>query len=58
MVPDLELTEEEVQERLRKVLKGVTIVPHVVPKYCGYNSPPAVSCFTFHEYFPFYVFCC
>jgi hypothetical protein len=37
MVPALELTEEEVLERLRKVLKGVTIVPHAVPEYCGGN---------------------
>jgi hypothetical protein len=58
MVPALELTEEEVLERLRKVLKGVTIVPHAVPKYCEDNSPPAVSCFTFCEYFSLYIFCC
>jgi hypothetical protein len=58
MVPTLELSEEEVSERLRKVLKGVTIVPHATPEYCGDNSPPAVSCFTFHEYFPLYIFCC
>jgi hypothetical protein len=43
MVPALELTEEEVLERLKKVLKGVTIVPHVVPEYCGDNPPPAVD---------------
>jgi hypothetical protein len=36
----------------------VTIVPHVVPEYCGDNLPPAVSCFTFREYFPLYIFCC
>jgi hypothetical protein len=39
MVPALELTEEEVHEFLRKVLKGVTIVPHTVPEYCGDNPP-------------------
>jgi hypothetical protein len=39
MVPTLELTKEEVLERLKKVLKGVTIVPHVVPKYRGDNPP-------------------
>jgi hypothetical protein len=39
MVPALELTEEEVLERLKKVLKGVTIVPHVVPEYCRDNPP-------------------
>jgi hypothetical protein len=58
MVPALELTKEEVLERLRKVLKGVTIVLHVVPEYCGDNPLPAVSCFTFGEYFPLYIFCC
>jgi hypothetical protein len=36
----------------------VTIVPYVVPEYCGGNPSPAVSCFTFHEYFLLYVFCC
>jgi hypothetical protein len=39
MVLALELTEEEVLELLRKVLKGVTIVLHAVPKYCGDNPP-------------------
>jgi hypothetical protein len=58
MVSVLELTKEEVLERLRKVLKGVIIVHHAVPEYCGDNPPPAVSCFTFHEYFPLYIFCC
>jgi hypothetical protein len=57
MVPTLELTEEEVLERLRKVLKGVTIIPHVVPECCGDNLSPAVSCLTFREYFPLYIFC-
>jgi hypothetical protein len=45
MVPALELTEEEVLKRLKKVLKGVTIVPHTVPEYRGDNSSPALSCF-------------
>jgi hypothetical protein len=58
MVPTLELTEEEVLELLRKVVKGVTIVPHAVPKYCGDNPPLAVSCFYFCEYFSLYIFCC
>jgi chorismate mutase len=39
MVPALELTEEEVLERLRKVMKGLTIVSHAVPEYCGDNPP-------------------
>jgi hypothetical protein len=51
MVPALELIEEEVLERLKKVLKRVTIVPHAVSEYCGDNSPPAVSCFTFASSF-------
>jgi hypothetical protein len=51
MVPALELTEEEVLEHLKKVLKGVTIVPHAVPEYCGDNPPPIVSCFTFASAF-------
>jgi hypothetical protein len=33
MVPALELTEEEVLERLKKILKGVSVVPHTVPEY-------------------------
>jgi hypothetical protein len=55
MVSALELTEEEVLERLKKVLKGVTIVPHTVPKYHEYNPPPVVSCLCFCEYFFFVV---
>ena len=45
MVPALELTDEEVLERLQKMLKGVSVVPHTVSKYCANNPPPAVSCF-------------
>jgi hypothetical protein len=55
MVPALELTEEEVLERLRKVLKGVSIVPHAVPEYCGDNLPPAMSCFIFVSTFFIYL---
>jgi hypothetical protein len=47
MVTALELTEEEVLERLRKVLKGVTIVSHAVPEYCGDNPPPCCELFYF-----------
>ena len=47
MVPALELTNEEVLERLQKVLKGASIVPLTVSEYCAKNSPPAVSCFLF-----------
>ena len=45
MVPDLELTDEEVLECLQKMLKGVSVVPLAVPEYCANNPPPAVSCF-------------
>jgi hypothetical protein len=47
MVLALELTEEEVLEHLKKVLKGVTVVPHTVPEYHADHLPPAVSCFCF-----------
>jgi hypothetical protein len=47
MVPALELTDEEVLERLQKILKGVSVVPHMVPEYHADNPPPAVSRFTF-----------
>jgi hypothetical protein len=46
MVLALELTDEEVLERLKKILKGVSIVPHPVPEYRADNPPPAVSCFS------------
>jgi hypothetical protein len=46
MVLALELTEEEVLERLKKILKGVSIVPHTVPEYRVDNPSPAVSYFT------------
>jgi hypothetical protein len=45
MVPALELTDEEVLESLQKILKGVSVVPHTVPKYCTNNPPPSMSCF-------------
>jgi hypothetical protein len=46
MVPALELTEEEVLEHLKKILKGVSIVPHTVPEYRADNPPPVVSYFS------------
>jgi hypothetical protein len=46
MVLALELTEEEVLEHLKKILKGVSIVPHIVPEYRANNPPLTVSCFT------------
>jgi hypothetical protein len=44
MVSALELTEEEVLEHLKKILKGVSIVSHTAPEYRADNLPPAVSC--------------
>jgi hypothetical protein len=46
MVPALELTDEEVLEHLKKILKGVSVVLHPVPEYRADNPPPAVSCFS------------
>jgi hypothetical protein len=46
MVPALELTKEEVLERLKKILKGVSVVPHIVPEYHANNQPPTISCFS------------
>jgi hypothetical protein len=43
MVPALELTNEEVLECLKKILKGVSVVPHPVPEYCADNPSPGVS---------------
>jgi hypothetical protein len=54
MVLALELTEEEVLEHLKKILKGVSVIPHTVPEYRA-NNPPAVSCFTFASTF-LYIF--
>ena len=57
MVPVLRLTDEEVLERLQKMLKGVTVVPLAVLEYSANNSPPAVSCFFLCGYF-LYILCC
>ena len=57
MVPALELTGEEVLERLQKMLKGVSVVPHAVLEYCANNPPPAVSCFSYAGTFCIF-FCC
>ena len=57
MVPALELTGEEVLERLQKMLKGVSVVPHTVPKYCANNPPPDVSCFFLCWYFSYFLCC-
>ena len=47
MVPALELTDEEVLERLQKMLKGASIVPLTVSEFSTNNPPPAVSRFLF-----------
>ena len=47
MVPTLELTDEEVFERLQKMLKGASVVPLTVSEFCARNPPLAVSCFLF-----------
>ena len=47
MVPALELTDEEVLERLQKMLKGASVVPLIVSEYYAKNPPPAISCFLF-----------
>ena len=44
MVPALELTDEEVLERLQKMLKGVSVVPLAVLEYSANNPPLAMSC--------------
>jgi hypothetical protein len=46
MVPALELTYEAVLERLKKILKGVSVVLHLIPEYHADNPPPVVSCFS------------
>ena len=57
MVPALELTDEEVLERLQKMLKGVSIIPLAVLEYSANNPPPAVSC-SFLMRVLLCVFCC
>jgi hypothetical protein len=52
MVLALELIEEKVLECLKKVLKGVTVVPHTALEYHADRPPPSVSCSVLHEYFP------
>ena len=44
MVLALELTYEEVLERLQKMLKGASVIPLTVSEFSANNSPPAVSC--------------
>ena len=56
MVLALELTDEEVLERLQKMLKGVSVVPLAVLEYSARN-PPAMSC-SFPMRVLLCVFCC
>ena len=58
MVPALELTDEEVLERLQKMLKGASVVSLTVSEYCAKNPPPAVSCFLFVRVLFVFIFCC
>ena len=57
VVPALQLTDEEVLERLQKMLKGVSVVPLAVLEYSANNLPPAVSC-SFLMQVLLTVFCC
>jgi hypothetical protein len=43
MVPMQELTKEEILERLQKILKGVSVVPHHVNEFPATNPPLDVS---------------
>ena len=47
MVPALELTNEEVLERLQKMLKGASVIPLTVSEFSANNPPPAISRFLF-----------
>ena len=47
MVPTRELTEDEVLERLCKILKGVSVIPHRVDEYSATSPPPAISVLLF-----------
>ena len=47
MVLALELTGEEVLERLQKMLKGASVVPLTISEFSTNNPPPAVSHFLF-----------
>jgi hypothetical protein len=55
MVPALELTDEEVLEHLKKILTGVSIVPHPVLEYHADNLPSIVSCFSSASTFILYI---
>ena len=47
MVHALELTDEEILERLQKMLKEASVVPLTFSEYCAKNPPPVVSYFLF-----------
>ena len=55
MVPTFELTDEEVLERLYKMLKLANIVPLTVFEFSTNNPPPAVSRFLFIRVLPIFL---
>ena len=55
MVPALELTDEEVLERLQKMLKGASVVSLTISEFSANNPPPAVSCFLFIWVLPIFL---
>ena len=55
MVPALELTNEEVLERLQKMLQGASVVPLTVSEFSTNNPPPAVSRFLFIRVLPIFL---
>jgi hypothetical protein len=55
MVPMTELTEDQVLDRLQKILKGVTIVPPGVGEYDAEHPPPAVNLILLQVVFIFYL---
>lgn len=58
LVPNDELDEGGVLQRLQNVLKGVFVVPLRVKEYDSTHPPPAVSFFPLHSELFFYFCCC
>jgi hypothetical protein len=54
MVSMRELMEDEVLERLRKILKGVSIVSHRVDEHTAASPPPTISVLYIHCFFIFF----
>jgi hypothetical protein len=57
LVPDDELDEGGVLQRLQKVLKGVSVMPLRVKEYDSTHPPPAISFFPLYSEL-FFCFCC